>query len=101
MLWVWFGLDGTGIQRSVDFHWLLGPIFMVTFAFLGNTLFLTILVSMLSTNATAEIQYGRAVLTLDVGSYKILSITERASNPMRYSLISRPLTYLHCSSSRR
>jgi hypothetical protein len=37
MLWVWFGLDGTGIQRSVDFHWLLGPILMVAFAFLGNT----------------------------------------------------------------
>jgi hypothetical protein len=34
MLWVWFGLDGTGIQRSVDFHWLLGPILMVAFAFL-------------------------------------------------------------------
>ena len=72
MLWIWFGLDGTGIQRSVDFHWLLGPILMVTFAFLGNTLFLTILVSMLSTtfsiivsNATAEIQFRRAVLTLE------------------------------------
>jgi hypothetical protein len=45
---------------------------MVTFAFLGNTLFLTILVSMLSntfstiaTNATAEIQFRRAVLTLE------------------------------------
>jgi hypothetical protein len=72
MLWVWFGLDGTGIQRSVDIHWLLGPILMVAFAFLGNTLFLTILVSMLSTtfstivaNATAEIQFRRAVLTLE------------------------------------
>ena len=31
MLWVWFGLDGTGIQRSVDFHWLLGPILMVAY----------------------------------------------------------------------
>ena len=45
---------------------------MVTFAFLGNTLFLTILVSMLSNtfsnisaNATAEIQFRRAVLTLE------------------------------------
>jgi hypothetical protein len=45
---------------------------MVAFAFLGNTLFLTILVSMLSTtfativsNATAEIQFRRAVLTLE------------------------------------
>ncbi|MCJ1316051.1 hypothetical protein MMC15_001371 [Xylographa vitiligo] len=72
MLWVWFGLDGTGISRSVDFHWLLGPILMVTFAFLGNTLFLTILVSMLSntfsnivSNANAEIQFRRAVLTFE------------------------------------
>ncbi len=45
---------------------------MVAFAFLGNTLFLTILVSMLSTNfsnivqnSTAEIQFRRAVLTLE------------------------------------
>ena len=72
MLWVWFGLDGTGIQKSVDFHWFIGPMLMVTFAFLGNTLFLTILVSMLSStfaniasNATAEIQYRRAVLTFE------------------------------------
>lgn len=72
MLWVWFGLDGTGIPRSVDFHWLLGPMLMVAFAFLGNTLFLTILVSMLSntfanivSNASAEIQYRRSVLTLE------------------------------------
>lgn len=72
MLWIWFGLDGTGITTSAQFHWLLGPVLMVTFAFLGNTLFLTILVSMLSTtfstivsNATAEIQFRRAVLTLE------------------------------------
>ena len=45
---------------------------MVAFAFFGNTLFLTILVSMLSntfgnisTNATAEIQFRRAVFTLE------------------------------------
>jgi hypothetical protein len=72
MLWIWFGLDGTGIPGSVDFHWLLGPMLMVAFAFLGNTLFLTILVSMLTntfagivSNASAEIQYRRAVLTLE------------------------------------
>lgn len=72
MLFVWFGLDGTGIQRSVDFHRVIGPILMVTFAFLGNTLFLTILVSMLSntfskiaSNSTAEITYRRAVLTFE------------------------------------
>jgi hypothetical protein len=72
MVWIWFGLDGTGIQRSPDFHWVLGPTLMVLFAFLGNTLFLTILVSMLSNtfsviaaNATAEIQFRRAVLTFE------------------------------------
>jgi hypothetical protein len=72
MIWIWFGLDGTGIDESPDFHWLLGPTLMVLFAFLGNTLFLTILVSMLSNtfslivrNAVQEIQFRRAVLTLE------------------------------------
>jgi len=72
MLWIWFGLDGTGIQHSVDFHLILGPILMVSFAFLGNTLFLTILVSMLSNtfskiagDAANEIKFRRAVLTFE------------------------------------
>lgn len=72
MLWIWFGLDGTGVQRSVEMHWFLGPLLMITFAFLGNTLFLTILVAMLSNtynnlsrNATAEIEFRRAVLTFE------------------------------------
>lgn len=72
MIYIWFGLDGTGIQRSTEFHWLLGPSVMVAFAFLGNTLFLTILVSMLSNtfsnisaNATHETMFRRAVLTLE------------------------------------
>ncbi|PFH60625.1 hypothetical protein XA68_10636 [Ophiocordyceps unilateralis] len=72
MIYIWFGLDGTGIQRSTEFHWLYGPCIMIAFAFLGNTLFLTILVSMLSntfsnisTNAMAEMQFRRAVLTLE------------------------------------
>ncbi|KAI1329575.1 nonselective cation channel [Xylariaceae sp. FL0255] len=72
MLWIWFGLDGTGVSKSTEFHWLLGPILMITFAFLGNTLFLTILVSMLTNtfsnvvaNATAEVHFRKAVLTLE------------------------------------
>lgn len=72
MLWIWFGLDGTGIERSVDFHVVLGPFLMIAFAFLGNTLFLTILVAMLTNtfskivaNETAEIQFRRAVLTFE------------------------------------
>ena len=72
MLWIWFGLDGTGVEQSPKFHPTLGPLLMVLFAFLGNTLFLTILVSMLSNtfssivaNANAEIQYRRAVMTFE------------------------------------
>ncbi|KAL1303277.1 hypothetical protein AAFC00_006685 [Neodothiora populina] len=72
MLWIWFGLDGTGITKSVEFHSFLGPMLMILFAFIGNTLFLTILVSMLSNtysnlakNSTAEIQFRRAVLTFE------------------------------------
>ncbi|RMZ92040.1 hypothetical protein DV736_g705, partial [Chaetothyriales sp. CBS 134916] len=68
IIWIWFGLDGTGIDKAPDFHWLLGPILMILFAFLSNTLFLTILVSMLTNtfsnivnNAVQEIQYRRAV----------------------------------------
>ena len=72
MLWIWFGLDGTGIEQSVDFHIVLGPSLMIAFAFLGNTLFLTVLVSMLTNtfskivgNANAEIHFRRAVLTFE------------------------------------
>ncbi|KAF2008221.1 hypothetical protein P154DRAFT_516924 [Amniculicola lignicola CBS 123094] len=72
MLWIWFGLDGTGIQEAPTFHAVLGPALMVIYAFLGNTLFLTVLVSILSNtfskiavDATAEIQFRRAVLTFE------------------------------------
>ncbi|KAK0705936.1 hypothetical protein B0T26DRAFT_439097 [Lasiosphaeria miniovina] len=70
LFWIWFGLDGTGIERTADFHAVLGPTLAVTFAFLGNTLFLTILVAILTNtfskimdNSAAEIEFRRAVLT--------------------------------------
>ncbi|KAF7540456.1 hypothetical protein G7054_g1364 [Neopestalotiopsis clavispora] len=70
LLWIWFGLDGTGFSRSGDFHPIFGPALMTAFAFLGNTLFLTILVALLTNtfsqiiaDAAAEIQFRRAVLT--------------------------------------
>ncbi|CAO2656409.1 Nn.00g052120.m01.CDS01 [Neocucurbitaria sp. VM-36] len=72
MLWIWFGLDGQGIDEAPGFHEILGPILMVIYAFIGNTLFLTVLVSILSNtfskiaaDATAEIQFRRAVLTFE------------------------------------
>ncbi|KAM6476535.1 hypothetical protein HDV62DRAFT_384176 [Trichoderma sp. SZMC 28011] len=72
LLWIWFGLDGTGIQESVQFHVVYGPALIVAFAFLGNTLFLTILVAVLTNTFSrivaaeaAEIQFRRAVLTFE------------------------------------
>lgn len=72
LLWIWFGLDGTGFERSIDIHIFLGPALMITFAFLGNTLFLTILRCMLTNtfakivdNSTAEVQFRCAVLTFE------------------------------------
>ncbi|OLN89994.1 Pectinesterase 5 [Colletotrichum chlorophyti] len=70
LIWTWFGLDGTGIDRSDEFHPIFGPVLMIAFAFLGNILFLTILVALLSNtfskiiaDAPAEILFRRAVLT--------------------------------------
>ncbi|KAM6536430.1 hypothetical protein FALCPG4_002435 [Fusarium falciforme] len=72
LLWIWFGLDGTGIGESANFHIILGPVLMVAFAFLGNTLFLTILVAMLTNtfgrivaNESAEIRFHRTVLIFE------------------------------------
>ncbi|KHN94695.1 nonselective cation channel [Metarhizium album ARSEF 1941] len=72
LLWIWFGLDGTGIAESTRFNVVLGPALMIAFAFLGNTLFLTILVAILTntfshivTNEAAEIRFRRTVLTFE------------------------------------
>ncbi|KAG5929688.1 hypothetical protein E4U53_002396 [Claviceps sorghi] len=72
LLWIWFGLDGTGIAESVRFNVVLGPALMIGFAFLGNTLFLTILVAILTNtfskivaNEAAEIRFRRTVLTFE------------------------------------
>jgi hypothetical protein len=72
MLWIFFGLDGTGISRSVDIHRILGPTLMITFALLGNILFFAIIVSMLGntfsrvvSSANMEIQFRHAVLTYE------------------------------------
>ena len=72
LLWIWFGLDGTGIGESTQFNIVFGPSLMIAFAFLGNTLFLTILVAMLTNtfsriiaNEGAEIKFRRTVLTFE------------------------------------
>ncbi|CAK5274026.1 unnamed protein product, partial [Mycena citricolor] len=41
MLDLWFGLDASGFDESTHFHPIFGPILMVTYACLSNTLLLT------------------------------------------------------------
>jgi hypothetical protein len=76
MLWIWFGLESTGIECSVDLYIILWPALMIAFAFLGNMLFLMILVSMLTNafffyfskiveDATIEVQFRRVVLIFE------------------------------------
>ncbi|EJT73539.1 nonselective cation channel [Gaeumannomyces tritici R3-111a-1] len=72
MLWIWFGLDGTGMDEAAHFHLVFGPFLMVAFAFLGNTLFITIMVAMLTNtlsrviaDSASEVSFRRTVLTFE------------------------------------
>ncbi|KAJ8095307.1 hypothetical protein PM082_010530 [Marasmius tenuissimus] len=72
MLDLWFGLDASGFEKSTEFHPLMGPALMVTYACLSNTLLLTVLVSILSNtfakineDAAAEQMFRRAVSTIE------------------------------------
>ncbi|KAF8634558.1 hypothetical protein AX17_004148 [Amanita inopinata Kibby_2008] len=72
MLDLWFGLDASGFDRATQFHPVFGPILMVTYACLSNTLLLTVLVSILtntfaniSEDAPAEAMFRRAVSTIE------------------------------------
>ncbi|KAJ6518806.1 receptor-activated Ca2+-permeable cation channel [Mycena sanguinolenta] len=72
MLDLWFGLDASGFDRAGQFHPSFGPILMVTYACLSNTLLLTVLVSILSNtfatineDAAAEAMFRKAVSTIE------------------------------------
>ncbi|KAJ7066620.1 receptor-activated Ca2+-permeable cation channel [Mycena amicta] len=72
MLDLWFGLDATGFDRSTKFHPIFGPLLMVTYACMSNTLLLTVLVSILSNtfatiseDAHAEAMFRKAVSTIE------------------------------------
>ncbi|KIO10777.1 hypothetical protein M404DRAFT_995238 [Pisolithus tinctorius Marx 270] len=59
MLDLWFGLDASGFDRAFEFDVVFGPILMITYACLSNTLLLTVLVSILS-NTFARINEDAA-----------------------------------------
>ncbi|KAJ7091388.1 receptor-activated Ca2+-permeable cation channel [Mycena belliarum] len=72
MLDLWFGLDASGFDKSTHFHPIFGPVLMVTYACLSNTLLLTVLVSILSNtfatineDAAAEAMFRKAVSTIE------------------------------------
>jgi hypothetical protein len=69
MVNIWFGLDSTGFDISselilANFHPYLGPVIFFVFACLANTLFITVVVAILSTtfaelnaDAKAEVDF--------------------------------------------
>ncbi|KAF7308776.1 hypothetical protein MKEN_01076800 [Mycena kentingensis (nom. inval.)] len=72
MLDLWFGLDASGFDRSSQFHPIFGPILMIAYACMSNTLLLTVLVSILSNtfatiseDAHAEAMFRKAVSTIE------------------------------------
>ncbi|KAG8904105.1 hypothetical protein FRB99_002224 [Tulasnella sp. 403] len=72
MLDLYFGLDASGFDRATTFHPIFGPVLMVVYACLSNTLLVTVLVSILSHtfstisgDAVAECMFRRAVTTIE------------------------------------
>ncbi|ORY85328.1 Saccharopine dehydrogenase-domain-containing protein [Leucosporidium creatinivorum] len=72
LIFIWFGLDGTGLEKSPKFHPYLGPGLITVYAALSNTLLVSLLVSILSTtysqiaaDAAAEDMFRKAVLTFE------------------------------------
>ncbi|QRW02809.1 hypothetical protein RhiLY_01808 [Ceratobasidium sp. AG-Ba] len=72
MLDLWFGLDASGFDQATTFHPHFGPILMISYACLSNTLLLTVLVSILShtfsnisNDAAMEAMFRRAVSTVE------------------------------------
>ncbi|GJN91595.1 hypothetical protein Rhopal_004618-T1 [Rhodotorula paludigena] len=68
LIFIFFGLDGSGIDESPKFDPILGPILFVSFAALSNTLLTSVLVAILSTtyasiasDAAAEDMFRKAV----------------------------------------
>ncbi|GAA6032822.1 hypothetical protein JCM8097_000813 [Rhodosporidiobolus ruineniae] len=68
LVFIFFGLDGSGIDESPRFDPVLGPILFISFAALSNTLLTSVLVAILSTtyatvagDAAAEDMFRRAV----------------------------------------
>ncbi|XAO25011.1 hypothetical protein I312_103820 [Cryptococcus bacillisporus CA1280] len=104
LLEVYFGLDASGFEHAYLFHPFLGPLLMVFYALLSNTLLLTVLVAILgntfatiNADAAAESMFRKAVSTLEgvkadaVFSYQLPFnlVAVIVMWPMRYVLSAR------------
>ncbi|KAI0731341.1 hypothetical protein C8Q76DRAFT_612655 [Earliella scabrosa] len=73
MLDLWFGLDASGFDNATKFHPVFGPMLMVAYACLSNTLLLTSAYryilshtfSKINEDASAEAMFRRAVSTIE------------------------------------
>ncbi|EJF64109.1 hypothetical protein DICSQDRAFT_100749 [Dichomitus squalens LYAD-421 SS1] len=73
MLDLWFGLDASGFDNASHFHPIFGPLLMITYACLSNTLLLTGMFSQIlshtfstiNDDASAEAMFRRAVSTIE------------------------------------
>lgn len=80
LIFIWFGLDGSGIEFSPNFHPVLGPVLVVSYAALSNTLLVSLLVAILSgtyssiaADSVAEDMFRRAVNTFEAGHAPLAS----------------------------
>lgn len=69
---IYFGLDATGFEQSTTFNKYMGPVLMVVYGFLSNTLLLTVCVAILgntfatiNADAAAESMFRKAVATIE------------------------------------
>ncbi|KIK93523.1 hypothetical protein PAXRUDRAFT_34019 [Paxillus rubicundulus Ve08.2h10] len=70
MLDLWFGLDASGFDRAGEFDLIFGPILMIMYACLSNTLLLTEAIlsntfARINEDAAAEAMFRRAVSTIE------------------------------------
>ncbi|KZV94710.1 hypothetical protein EXIGLDRAFT_739859 [Exidia glandulosa HHB12029] len=94
MVQIWFGNTYLSFQQAESFHPLFGPILMVMFAAMANTLLITILISILSNtfsridaNANQEYLFQFAVTTMEGVKGDALFCYQPPFNLLAYAIL--------------
>ncbi|KAF8072069.1 receptor-activated Ca2+-permeable cation channel [Lyophyllum atratum] len=100
MTQIWFGNTSLSFHDASNFHPVFGPILMLIFAALSNTLLLTILISLLSntvarieSNATQEYLFQFAISTMEGVKSDALFSYQPPFNVLAF-LILKPATFI-------